>query len=63
MEEKAKSLRSQDLEKMITEAQNMPGIVDLMAVYGNLNELILKSQEYLGIYTPKIISSLSNRSS
>lgn len=63
MEEKAKSLRSQDLEKMITEAQNMPGLVDLMAVYGDLNELTLKSQEYLGIYTPKIISSLSNRSS
>jgi len=63
MEEKTKSLRSQDLEQMFADAQNMPGLVDLIAVYGDLNEFILKSQEYLSIYTPKIISSLSNRSS
>ncbi|OHB82333.1 MAG: hypothetical protein A3J73_02705 [Planctomycetes bacterium RIFCSPHIGHO2_02_FULL_38_41] len=63
MKEKIISSRSKDLEKMISEAQNMPGLIDLMAVYGKLDELMLKSKEYLSVYTPKTISSLSNRSS
>ena len=63
MKEKVISSRSKDLEKMISEAQNMPGLIDLMAVYGKLDELMLKSKEYLSVYTPKTISSLSNSSS
>ena len=63
MKEKIISSRSKDLEKMISEAQNMPGLIDLMAVYGKLDELMLKSKEYLSVYTPKTISSLSNSSS
>lgn len=54
---------SDALEEMISEAQNMPGLIDLMAVYGKLDELMLKSKEYLSVYTPKTISSLSNSSS
>lgn len=63
MKEKIISSRSKDLEKMISEAQNMPGLIDLMAVYGKLDELMLKSKEYLSVYTPKTISSLSSSSS
>ena len=48
---------------MISEAQNMPGLIDLMAVYGKLDELMLESKEYLKVYTPKTISSLSSSSS
>lgn len=63
MNENIISTRSNDLEKMISEAQNMPGLIDLMTVYGKLNELMLKSQEYLSIYKSKTISSLSSSSS
>ena len=63
MKERVILSRSDALEKMISEAQNMPGLIDLMAVYGKLDELMLKSKEYLSVYTPKTISSLSNRSS
>ena len=63
MKEKIISSRSKDLEKMISEAQNMPGLIDLMAVYGKLDELMLESKEYLKVYTPKTISSLSSSSS
>jgi len=63
MKEKVISSRSKDLEKMISEAQNMPGLIDLMAVYGKLDELMLKSKEYLKVYAPKTISSLSSSSS
>ena len=63
MKEKFISSRSNDLEKLILEAQNMPGLINLMAVYGKLDELILKSKEYLSVYTPKTISSLSSSSS
>ncbi|MDO8141904.1 MAG: hypothetical protein Q6358_10435 [Candidatus Brocadiales bacterium] len=63
MKEKIISSRSKDLEKMISEAQNMPGLIDLMTVYGKLDELMLKSKEYLSVYTPKTTSSLSSSSS
>lgn len=63
MKEKVISSRSKDLEKMISEAQNMPGLIDLMTVYGKLDELILKSQQYLNVYRSKTISSLSSSSS
>jgi hypothetical protein len=63
MKEKDVSSRSEALERMISEAQNMPGIMDLMAVYGKLDELMLQSKEYLNVYAPKVTSSLSNSSS
>jgi hypothetical protein len=63
MKEKDISSRNEALEKMISEAQNMPGIMDLMLLYGKLNELMLKSKTYLSVYAPKITSSLGNSSS
>jgi hypothetical protein len=63
MGEKVISSRTAALEKMISEAQNMPGLIELMAVYGKLDELMLKSKEYLSVYTPKTTSSLSSSSS
>ncbi|MBI5208166.1 MAG: hypothetical protein HY934_10330 [Candidatus Firestonebacteria bacterium] len=63
MERKVTLSRTDALQKMISEAQNMPGLIDLMTVYGKLNELMLKSNEYLSVYTSKKISSLSNSSS
>jgi len=63
MKEKDISSRNEALEKMISEAQNMPGIMDLMAVYGELDKLMLKGKEYLAVYTTKTISSSSNSSS
>lgn len=63
MKRKVTSSRSDALRKMISKAQNMPGITDLMTVYGKLNELMLKSNEYLSVYTPKKNSSLSSSSS
>jgi hypothetical protein len=63
MKERVNLSRRDALEKMIAEAQSMPGLMDLMAVYGKLDELMLKSKEYLSVYTPKTISLLSNSSS
>jgi len=65
MEERVILSRKDALEKIISDAQNMPGIIDLMAVYGKLDELVLQSKEYLNVYTTKTISSssLSNSSS
>jgi hypothetical protein len=62
MEPKVLASRSDDLQKMITEAQQMPGIIDVARAYGNFDELMLKSQEYLNIFTPKVVSSSSNGS-
>lgn len=63
MEKKILSSRSNDLEKMISDAQKRPGITELMTVYGELDKLMLKSKEYLAFYAPKTISSSSNSSS
>lgn len=63
MGKKTVSSRSDALEKMISDAQKMPGLIELMAVYGELDKLILKSKEYLAVYTPKTISSSSSSSS
>jgi hypothetical protein len=63
MEEKVISSRSDVLEEMISDAQKMPGLIELMAVYGELDKLMLKSKEYLAVYTTKTISSLSSSSS
>lgn len=63
MKEKDISSRNEALEKMISEAQRMPGIMDLMSLYGKLDDLMLKSKEYFAVYTTKTISSSSNSSS
>jgi hypothetical protein len=63
MEKKISSSRSDDLKKMIADAQKRPGITDLMTVYGELDKLMLKSKEYLAFYAPNTISSTSNSSS
>ena len=57
------SKRDIDLQNMISNAQNMPGIVDMMKAYGKYDELVSRSNEYLKVYTTKIFSSLSNNSS
>ena len=57
------SKRDIDLQNMISNAQNMPGIVDMMKAYGKYDELVSRSDEYLKVYTTKIFSSLSNNSS
>ena len=57
------SKRNTDLQKMISEAQHMPGIADMMKLYGRYDEFVSKSKEYLKIYTSKTFSSLSNNSS
>ena len=50
-------------ETLYPNAQNMPGIVDMMKAYGKYDELVSRSNEYLKVYTTKIFSSLSNNSS
>ena len=63
MKKDADISRDETLEKIISDAQNMPGIIELLKVYGSLNELILKSNEYLRIYQPRTTSLSSNSSS
>jgi hypothetical protein len=63
MKDEVMPSRKDELEKLIFEAQNMPGIIDLMKVYGGFDELILKSREYLDAFKPKTITTLSNNSS
>lgn len=64
METKGQSLsRSENLKKMLKEAENIPGLVELMTVYGSLDELLLKTQEYLGAYNMAQQPTLSDTSS
>ncbi len=63
MKKSANLSRGEALEKIIADAQNMPGIIDLLKVYGGLDELMLKSSEYLQIYKSKTASLSSNSSS
>ena len=63
MEEKLNLSRDKALEKMISDAEKMPGILDLLKVYGSLDELMLRSSEYLRLYQPKTTSLSSNSSS
>ena len=62
MNEQTSKSRKDELEKMILEAQKIPGLKDLLEVYGGLEEVILKSQEYLYAYKPKTYTTLSNNS-
>lgn len=55
--------RTAELEKLISEAQKAPGLIDLMKVYGKYDELLVKSREYLKVFNQKTYSTLSNSSS
>lgn len=46
-----------ELDELIKKAQKEPGIVDLLAVYGQYGEVIKKSNEYLAGTRPKTIIS------
>ena len=51
-----------EYEELIKKAQEMPGIIELMKVYGQYEEMIYKSNYYLGAIKPKIISSTTDSS-
>jgi len=52
-----------ELEELIKSAQQQPGIADLMFVYGQYDEMLQKSREYLEGVKPKVIISTSSNSS
>ena len=51
------------LDDLIKRAQNEPGIADLFSVYGQYEEVIEKSQEYLAGIKPKTIVTTTAESS
>jgi len=52
-----------ELDELIKSAQQQPGIADLMLVYGQYDEMLRKSREYLEGVKPKVIISASSNSS
>ncbi len=52
-----------ELDELIKRAQQQPGIADLMFVYGQYDEMLQKSREYLEGVKPKVIISASSNSS
>jgi|LGVF01.2.fsa_nt_gb hypothetical protein len=52
-----------ELDELIKSAQQQPGIADLMFVYGQYDEMLRKSGEYLEGVKPKVIISASSNSS
>lgn len=52
-----------ELDELIKKAQKEPGIVDLLAVYGQYGEVLEKSREYLAGMEPKTIVSTTAESS
>lgn len=52
-----------ELDELIKSAQQQPGIADLMFVYGQYDEMLRKSAEYLEGVKPKVIISASSNSS
>ena len=52
-----------ELDELIKSAQQQPGIADLMLVYGQYDEMLRKSGEYLEGVKPKVIISASSNSS
>ena len=48
-----------ELDELIKRAQQQPGIADLMFVYGQYDEMLQKSREYLEGVKPKVIISAS----
>ncbi len=55
--------RTSELDELIKKAQAEPGIVDLLAVYGQYGEVMEKSREYLVGMKPKIIISTTSGTS
>lgn len=51
-----------ELDELIKNAQEQPGIADLMFVYGQYAEMLEKSCEYLEGIKPKVIISASSDS-
>lgn len=52
-----------ELDELIKSAQKQPGVADLMFVYGQYDEMMQKSREYLEGVRPKVIISDSSNSS
>lgn len=52
-----------DLEELIKSAREQPGIADLMVVYGQYDEMMQKSREYLEGVRPKVVILDSSNSS
>jgi len=52
-----------ELDELIKSAQKQPGVADLMFVYGQHDEMMQKSREYLEGVRPKAIISASSNSS
>ena len=52
-----------ELDELIKSAQQQPGIAELMLVYGQYDEMLRKSREYLEGVKPKVIISASSNSS
>ncbi|KAF5415834.1 MAG: hypothetical protein C5S48_04660 [Candidatus Methanogaster sp.] len=52
-----------ELGELIKSAQKQPGIADLMFVYGQCDETMQKSWEYLERVRPKVVISDSSNSS
>ena len=52
-----------EIDGLIKSAQEQPGIADLMFVYGQYDEMLQKSREYLEGVKPKVIISASSDSS
>jgi hypothetical protein len=55
--------RTSELNELIKKAQAEPGIVDLLAVYGQYGEVMEKSRKYLIGMEPKIIVSTTSGTS
>lgn len=51
-----------ELEELIKNARKQPGIADLMFVYGQYDEMLQKSREYLEGVKPKVVISASSDS-
>ncbi|MBU3902453.1 MAG: hypothetical protein KJ886_01540 [Candidatus Thermoplasmatota archaeon] len=51
-----------EYKKLMTRAKKMPGIAELMEVYGQYELLLRQTQEYLGEMEPKIILSTTDAS-
>jgi len=58
-----KPKKTLELGELIKSAQKQPGIADLMFVYGQYDEMLEKSREYLEGIKPKVIISASSESS
>jgi len=52
-----------ELDVLIKSAQQQPGIADLMFVYGQYDEMMQKSREYLEGVRPKVVILDSSNSS